>query len=161
VIPDHVAALKALGADRPYLDLSRLGIHGHSWGGYNTLRAMLLAPEMYKVGVAGAPVVDMEDHYGEWAEGVMGLLRDNPDGYADASNLRVAGNLRGRLLLIHGTADTNATLSATMKMANALVGAGKPFDLLLVPEENHHPQGAREQYWIDAVRRYFTEHLLT
>jgi dipeptidyl aminopeptidase/acylaminoacyl peptidase len=161
VIPDHVAALNALATDRLYLDLSRVGIYGHSWGGYNTLRAMLLAPDLYKVGVAGAPVADLEDHYGEWIEGVMGLLRDNPEGYAAASNLRVAGNLRGKLLLIHGTSDANATLSATMKMADALAGAGKQFDLLLIPGENHHPQGTREPYWIDGVKRYFTEHLLT
>ena len=159
VIPDHVAALRALAADRPYLDLKRVGIYGHSWGGYNTLRAMLLAPDVYRVGVAAAPVADLEDHYGEWAEGVMGLISDNPRGYAAASNLTAAGSLDGKLLLIHGTSDANATLSATMKMADAFALAGRPFDLLILPEQNHHPSGERETFWINAIRKYFQEHL--
>ena len=159
VVPDHVAALHALAAQRTYLDLERVGIFGHSWGGYNTLRAMVLAPELYRVGVAAAPVADLEDHYGEWAEGVMGLITENPGGYAAASNVTVAGDLRGSLLLIHGTSDANATLSATLKMADALGRAGRPFDLLLLPEQNHHPSGEREPYWIERIRRYFQEHL--
>lgn len=159
VVRDHVAALRALAAERPYLDLERVGIFGHSWGGYNTLRAMLLAPDLFRVGVAAAPVADLEDHYGEWAEGVMGLITENPEGYAAASNLTVAGNLQGRLLLIHGTSDANATLSATLKMADALARAGRPFDLLILPEQNHHPSGEHEPFWIDQIRRYFQEHL--
>jgi dipeptidyl aminopeptidase/acylaminoacyl peptidase len=120
---------------------------------------MLLAPDFYRVGVAAAPVADLEDHYGEWAEGVMGSITENPRGYAAASNVTAAGNLLGKLLLIHGTSDANATLSATMKMADALARAGRPFDLLILPEQNHHPSGDREPFWIDAVRRYFCEHL--
>jgi dipeptidyl aminopeptidase/acylaminoacyl peptidase len=159
VIPDHVAALRHLGAERPYLDLTRVGIFGISWGGYNTLRAMLLAPDVYHVGVATNPVVDMDDHFGEWAEGVMGLRQENREGYEEASNPAVAGNLQGKLLLIHGTSDTNATFSATMKMVDALTDAGKPYDLIILPEQNHHPAGTREGYWIEAVKRYFVEHL--
>lgn len=159
VIPDHAAALRALAAERTYLDMERVGIFGHSWGGYNALRAMLLAPDLYRVGVAAAPVADLEDHYGEWAEGVMGLITENPRGYAAASNVTAAGNLQGKLLLIHGTSDSNATLSATLKMADALARAGRPFDLLVLPEQNHHPSGERESFWLDSIRRYFCQHL--
>jgi dipeptidyl aminopeptidase/acylaminoacyl peptidase len=159
VIPDHVAVLRHLGAERPYLDMTRVGIFGISWGGYNTLRAMLLAPEVYHVGVATNPVVDMDDHFGEWAEGVMGLRQENRKGYEEASNLAVADNLQGKLLLIHGTSDTNATFSATMKMVDALIDAGKPYDLMVMPEQNHHPAGTREGYWIETVKRYLVEHL--
>jgi dipeptidyl aminopeptidase/acylaminoacyl peptidase len=160
VIPDHVAALQNVAATRPYMDLSHVGICGLSWGGYNTLRAMLTAPEVYHVGVATNPAADLDDHFGEWAEGVMGLRHENIRGYEEASNVAVAGNLQGKLLLVHSTSDTNATFSTTMKMVNAFIDAGKPYDLLVLPEQTHHPLGTRQEYWIDAMCRYFIEHLI-
>lgn len=159
VIPDHVAALRHLAAERPYIDLSRVAIMGLSWGGYNTLRAMLTAPDFYHVGIATNPAVDLEDHYGEWAEGVMGTLEENEAGYREASNILVADNLKGKLLLIHSTSDTNATFSTTMKMINALIDAGKPYDLIVLPEQTHHPLGTRQGYWVEAMKRYLVEHL--
>jgi dipeptidyl aminopeptidase/acylaminoacyl peptidase len=89
----------------------------------------------------------------------MGLRHENARGYEEASNVAVAGNLRGKLLLVHSTSDTNATFSTSMKMVNALIDAGKPYDLLVLPEQTHHPLGTRQQYWIDAMCRYFVEHL--
>jgi dipeptidyl aminopeptidase/acylaminoacyl peptidase len=159
VIPDHVAAIRHIAAERPYMDLSRVAITGLSWGGYNTLRAMLTAPDFYHVGIATNPAVDLEDHYGEWAEGVMGTLEENREGYREASNIHVAGNLKGKLLLIHSTADTNATFSTTMKMIDALIDAGKPYDLMVLPEQTHHPLGTRQAYWVDTMKRYLVEHL--
>jgi dipeptidyl aminopeptidase/acylaminoacyl peptidase len=159
VIPDHAAALRHLAAELPYMDMSRVAIMGLSWGGYNVIRALLTAPDVYHLGIASNPGIDMEDHFGEWAEGVMGTIEENPEGYREASNILAAGNLQGRLLLIQSTADTNVTLSATMKMINALIDAGKPYDLVLLPEQTHHPLGTRQAYWVDVMKRYLVEHL--
>jgi len=156
-IPDHVAVLKQLAEKRPYLDLTRVGITGHSCGGYFTLRALFLAPEVYRVGVASAPVTDL--YYGNAMELYVGLPQNNREAYEYASNLRLAGSLQGKLLLIHGTSDYSVPLSATMKMVDALIRASKPFDLLLLPEQDHDYRGVSASYARDATRRYFQEHL--
>jgi dipeptidyl aminopeptidase/acylaminoacyl peptidase len=157
-IPDHVAVLKQIAEQRPYMDMDRVGVYGHSSGGYFAIRAMLLAPEVYRVGVAAASLVELYGH-GSRIEPYLDLPSRNPDAYEYASNLRLAGNLEGKLLMIHGTADINAPLSQTMKMADALIRADKPFDLLVLPGVAHFPSGEAERYWHDAVRRYFQEHL--
>ncbi|WP_306454586.1 alpha/beta hydrolase family protein [Flavobacterium agri] len=156
-IPDHVATLNQLAAKRPYIDLSRVGIYGHSWGGYFAVRAMLTAPDVYKAGIASAP--------GELTEGAeimepyMGLPKDNPSGYELGTNTNLGANLKGKLLFIHGTSDVNAPISATIRMIESLVKAGKPYDLLLLPQQTHFFEGASEKYSNDAVRRYFDEYL--
>jgi dienelactone hydrolase len=156
-IPDHVAALRQLASTRPYMDLNRVGIYGHSWGGYFALRAMLTAPDIYRAGIASAP--------GELTEGAeinepyMGLPKDNPGGFAFGNNSHLAGNLKGKLFLIHGTGDTNAPLSTTIRMIDALIKAGKPYDLLLLPGQDHFFQGVYDDYSNEAIRRYFDENL--
>ncbi|RYZ46989.1 MAG: S9 family peptidase, partial [Myxococcaceae bacterium] len=120
-IPDHVAALKQAAASRPYMDLERVGIHGHSWGGYFALRGMLTAPTFFKAGYAGAPGALTEEAIIN--EPNMGLLSENPEGYAAGSNEALADKLQGALKLMHGTSDVNASLSTTMRMTQALVRA--------------------------------------
>jgi len=137
VIPDHSATLKQLAETRPYMDLSRVGIFGHSSGGANTVRALLIAPDIYHVGVAIA----------------AGF---NP--YED-DNLRLVQNLKGKLLLIAGTNDLNVPFSTTMKMVEALIRAGKPHDLIVLPEQPHFFTGKSFTYFLESVRRYFQEHL--
>ncbi|SEM42625.1 S9 family peptidase [Nonomuraea pusilla] len=158
-IPDHVAAVRQAAATRPYLDLDRVGIFGHSWGGYMALRGMVTAPEFYRAGVAAMPVADLDDHLAMAIEPYMGSPRDNPDGYAAASSLRLVDRLRGRLCVIAGTSDVNATFSATVKLIDALVKAGKRYDLVLLPEVDHHPRGPARDYYDAAVRRFFLETL--
>jgi dipeptidyl aminopeptidase/acylaminoacyl peptidase len=160
-IPDHVAALRQLAADRPYMDLERVGIIGSSFGGYFATRALLLAPDVYHVGIAVCPAADL---YGKATvmDQYMGLPESNAEGYAYASNTRLAEQLDGKLLLIHGTSDVNAPISETMKMVDALIHAGKPFDLLVLPNHDHRILGARGprgEYAREAVRRYLFEHL--
>jgi dipeptidyl aminopeptidase/acylaminoacyl peptidase len=159
VIPDHVATLRQLASTRPFMDMARVGVFGASWGGYHTLRAMVQAPETFQVGVAIAPVGDLDDHMAVAIEPYMGLPQQNRAAYDYASNLLLAGRMKGHLLLIHGTSDVNATFSATMKMVNALIEAGKPYDLLVVPEMNHGPGPTRIDYFENAIRRYLVEHL--
>ena len=141
------------------MDLTRVGAFGGSWGGYMTVRALLTAPDLYKVGVAVNPVYDFVDHGATGLEGYMDLPENNPEGYAAGSNLALADRLQGHLLLMHGTADANATFSATMKMVDALARAGKPYDLIILPGQTHHYQGYALDYRREATRRYFQEHL--
>ena len=157
-ISDHVAALKQLAEKRSYMDLSRVGIVGHSWGGYFAIRALLLAPDVYHVGIASAPAVDLSD-FRVSIEPYMGLPQNNEEAYEYGSNLRLAGNLKGKLLLIHGTSDDDVLFSATMKMVKALIRAGRPYDLIVLPEQHHIPSGTSRTYWLEAIRRYFQEHL--
>ena len=152
-IPDHVAALRQLAETRPYMDLSRVGVTGISFGGYMTIRALLLAPDVYHVGVASAPPAGIE----QWGF-YMGSPVDNKEGYEYASNLGFASNLKGKLLLIHGTNDEIAPFSNTMKVVDALIRAGKRFDLLILPEQPHRLfDGTMASYWREAIRRYFQE----
>jgi len=154
-IPDHLAALDQAAATRPYMDLDRLGVYGHSWGGYFALRAMLTAPDRFVAGYAGAPGDLTEDALCN--EPNLGLLAANPAGYAAGSNLALAGNLRGALKLMHGTSDDQAPLSTTMRIADALIRADKRFELLIMPGANHNPEPRR--YYYDDVRRFFADKL--
>ena len=158
-IPDHVAALKQLAERRPYMDLSRVGIFGKSNGGYMVIRALLAAPDVYHVGVALAPGVDLRDLQADGIEPYMGLLENNPDAYEYASNLPLAENLAGKLLIIHGTSDRGVPISQTLKMVEALIEAGKTYDLFLLPGQGHRFTATGWRYARDATRRYFQEHL--
>jgi dipeptidyl aminopeptidase/acylaminoacyl peptidase len=156
-IPDHVASLKQLAASRPYMDLSRVGVFGTSFGGYFTIRAMLLAPDVFHVGVATAPITDLVQSPAP--EPFMGPYESNKAAYEYGSSVRLAGNLKGHLLLIHGTSDLNAPFSATVQLIDALVKAGKPYDLIVLPEQNHSISGQSAVYAGQALRRYLNEHL--
>lgn len=152
-IADYVGTLKQLAKKRPYMDLDRVGIMGHSAGGYYALRALLLEPDVYRVGVASAAPAD--GSVIPWVF-YMGLPQNNQEGYDLASNLPLAGNLEGKLLLTVGTSDP--LFSWTLQMVDALIGANKQFDLVLLPEKGHSlPR--ESPYWREAIRRYFQEHL--
>jgi dipeptidyl aminopeptidase/acylaminoacyl peptidase len=161
-ITDHVATLKQLGEDRSYIDLERVGIYGYSGGGPQVLKAMFHVPGIYHVGVVAAtgPV----DAYGvpaPYVEAILGSPKDNPEGYENFSLLPLAKNLEGKLLLIHGTSDDVAPFSHVMKVADALIKAGKEFDMLVLPEVNHYFSRGPEyrDYFHRTVLRYFVEHL--
>jgi dipeptidyl aminopeptidase/acylaminoacyl peptidase len=157
-IPDHAAAIKQLGATRPYMDLSRVGIYGGSWGGYMSIRALVLAPETYHAAVATFAVGDLYDHNALAIEPYMGLIQENREGYEYASSLRSMSNLKGDLLLMAGTSDVNATFSASMKVIEALTRAEKPYSLRVFLEQNHSLTGIAD-YWRETQRRYFEQHL--
>jgi dipeptidyl aminopeptidase/acylaminoacyl peptidase len=156
-IVDHVAALRQAAAARPYMDTSRMGIYGHSWGGYYALREILSAPDVFKAGYAGAPGALEEEAIIN--EPNMGLLEDNPAGYRAGSNLELAANLKGTLRIMHGTSDVNASLSTTMRMAAALIAANKQFELLIMPGQPHGPRGPARRYYNEDVRRFFVRTL--
>ncbi|MCK5704498.1 MAG: S9 family peptidase, partial [Cyclobacteriaceae bacterium] len=156
-IPEHVGVLRQLGQNYPYMDLERVGLFGFSWGGYFTLRGMLLAPDVYHVGVA---VSGLAEPVGNLVEPYLGLLPDNREEYKESSCLPLAGNLKGKLLLMVGTSDP--LYSQNMKMVEALIQAGVPYDLNLFPGQGHdfvdHSRTYRNYLWI-TLGRYFQEHL--
>ena len=161
-VPDYVAALKGLAAERSYMDLSRVGVSGGSYGGYHAIRAMLQAPDIFHVGVAVAAITDSYGHPNFF---VLGSPQSNKEAFEEASNLPLAGNLKGKLLLVHGTHDISVPFSHAMKMVDALTRAGKSYDLIVLPEWDHWGDywGAQnelfERYRLEAIRRYFQEHL--
>lgn len=157
-IPDHVAALRDLGRERPYLDLDRVGVYGGSWGGYMAIRAMVLAPDFFRAAVAMYPNVDLEDH-DSGVEAYMGMPQDNKAAYDYASSLRMVDRIRGPILLVHGTSDTNVTFSCTMKMVDAMTRAMKRYELIVLPEQTHVLRGVGRDYFLRALCEFFVRHL--
>jgi dipeptidyl-peptidase-4 len=129
-LEDQVAALQALGKKYSELDLDHVGITGWSFGGYMAALAVLKRPDIYKAAVAGAPVTDWEDYDTHYTERYLGLPKDNPDAYKEASLLTYAADLKRPLLLVHGTSDDNVYFRHTLKLADALFRAGKEFEVL-------------------------------
>jgi dipeptidyl-peptidase-4 len=136
-LDDQVAALQAAGERFPEMDLSRVGVFGWSFGGYMAALAVLRRPDVFHVGVAGAPVVDWRDYDTCYTERYISTPKENPDGYDRSSLLTYAPQLRRPLLLIHGTADDNVLFFHSLKLSQALFRAGKPHELLPLPGLTH------------------------
>ncbi len=132
-LEDQLAGVKYLKS-LPYVDASRIGIWGWSYGGYMTLDAMFNAPDVFKAGVAVAPVSDWRLYDTIYTERYMGRPQDNPEGYADSSPVNQAANLKGKLMLAHGTGDDNVHFANTSEVLNELILAGKyPADVMIFP----------------------------
>jgi dipeptidyl aminopeptidase/acylaminoacyl peptidase len=156
-VADHVGALRQLAEARPYLDLDRVGIFGISAGGQQTLLSMLRAPDFYRVGVAiAAPTVPRLTPAS--LEFLRGPVDANPEAY-EPEILDSVSRLEGDLLIIHGTDDLVVPMVHALHLVEALVAAGRPHDLLILPGEGHVPGPASASYTRDAVWRYFLEHL--
>ncbi|HYC76632.1 MAG TPA: S9 family peptidase [Planctomycetota bacterium] len=124
---------------QPWCDPSRLAVHGWSYGGYMTLYAMTRT-DVFKCGVAGAPVTDWRLYDTIYTERYMGLLADNAEGYDKSSILKRAADLKGKLLLIHGTMDDNVHPQNTLQLVDALHAAGKRCELMMLPGSDHSPR---------------------
>lgn len=134
-LEDHIAGLKQLAARYPEMDLGRVGIYGHSGGGFASTRAMLDYPDFYKVAVSSAGNHDQRAYISAWGERYQGYpVGDN---YLSQANPPLAARLKGKLMLIHGSMDDNVSPDHTMQMANALIAANRNFDLLILPNRNH------------------------
>ncbi|HSI05463.1 MAG TPA: S9 family peptidase, partial [Myxococcota bacterium] len=129
-LADQVAGLQALLAKYPEMDGSRVGIYGWSFGGYASTHAVMQRPDVYKAGVAGAPVTDWRDYDTHYTERYMGLPDANAGGYAKTSVLTYVEKLERPLLVVHGTADDNVYFSHSLKLGNLLFRAGKRFEFL-------------------------------
>jgi dipeptidyl aminopeptidase/acylaminoacyl peptidase len=139
-LPDQVAALRELGRRHPWIDLERVGVWGHSGGGYATADAMFTYPDFFKVGISESGNHDNRNYEDDWAEKWQGLERKDKDGrssYDAQANQNRAGNLKGHLLLAHGLMDDNVPPSNTLLVVDALVKANKDFDLVVFPNARH------------------------
>ena len=160
-LPDQIAAMKQIAARYPFIDLDRAGIYGHSGGGYATADAMFRYPDFFKVGISEAGNHDNRNYEDDWGERYQGLLKKNADGttnYDDQANQNLAKNLKGHLLLAHGTMDNNVPPYNTLLVVNELIKANKDFDLLMLPNRGHG--FGNEPYMIRRRWDYFVRHLL-
>jgi dipeptidyl-peptidase 4 len=135
-LQDQLAGVRYLKS-LPYVDASRIGITGWSYGGYMTLYSITHAPDVFKCAVAGAPVTDWHYYDTIYTERYMRTPSENPAGYDDSSDVQAASHLRAKLLLIHGTSDNNVHLQNTINFIQALIDARIPYQLYLQPAESH------------------------
>jgi dipeptidyl aminopeptidase/acylaminoacyl peptidase len=160
-LPDHITVIKQLAARYPFIDIDRVGIFGHSGGGFASTDAMLRHPDFFKVAVSGAGNHDNRSYNIGWAEKYMGELeRDSvrsTDNFATSANQTMAANLKGKLLLMHGDMDDNVHPANTIQVVNELIKANKDFDLIIAPDRAH---GLNEPYFIRRRWDYFVRHLM-
>ena len=160
-LPDQVGAMKELAARYPWIDLDRAGIYGHSGGGFATAGAMFRYPDFFKVGVSQAGNHDNRNYEDDWGEKWQGLLESQSSGasnYDNQANQLVAHQLKGKLLLAHGTMDSNVPPSNTLLVVNELIRANKDFDLILFPNRGHG--FGSEPYMMRRRWDYFVTHLM-
>lgn len=161
-LSDQISGLKQLQQKYPYLDLDRVGIWGHSGGGYATGAAMFKFPDFFKVGISESGNHDNRNYEDDWGERYIGLETKDANGvsnYEQQANQTLAKNLKGKLLLIHGGMDDNVPPYNSYLVADALMKANKDFDFLLLPNARHGY--AADSYYI--MRRrwdYFLQHLM-
>ncbi|WP_437751189.1 alpha/beta fold hydrolase [Sorangium sp. So ce1389] len=158
-LADQIAGLDFLKT-LPYVDPGRVGIYGHSYGGRMALTALLKAPDRFHVGVAGSPATDDRLYDTGYTERYMGLLDREAARYEATDLSKHAGNLRGKLLLLHGLMDENVHFAHTAKMIEALMAADKRFDMIVFPGERHgYRSPVASQFSNRAVVEYLAEHL--
>ena len=154
-------AILALARERAYIDTSRMAIWGWSGGGSNTLNVMFREPGVYSTGIAVAPVAD-ESHYDSiYQERYMGLPQTNQQGYHDGSPINFAQNLKGHLLIVHGSGDDNVHFQGTELLINKLVALGVPFDFMDYPNRTHAiSEGEGTSFHLySLIARYLEEHV--
>jgi dipeptidyl-peptidase 4 len=158
---DQANAVKAMAAKMPFIDASRVGIWGWSGGGAATLNAMFRYPDVYKMGMAVAPPANNLYYDTIYTERYMGLPKDNPEDYKQGAPVTFAGNLKGDLLIVHGTGDDNVHFQATQMLIDALVAADKPFTMMAYPNRTHAINEGKGTtlHLYSLLTRYLNEHL--
>ena len=154
-------ALRSLGKMDSFVDLDRVAVWGWSGGGTNTLNLIFRSPDLYKVGMAVAPVPDQRLYDSIYQERYMGLPQDNVEGYKQGSAINFAAGLKGHLLIVHGSGDDNVHYQGTELLVNKLIELGKPFDFMTYPDRTHSisegPGTTVHLYHL--LARYLTDHL--
>lgn len=162
-LPDQIGGIKQLAAKYPYMDVDRVGVWGHSGGGFATAAAMFRYPDFYKVGISESGNHDNRNYEDDWGERYIGLLKPTADGkssnYDEQANENFAKNLKGKLMLAHGMLDDNVPPYNTLLVVEALEKANKDFDLVIFPNSRH----GYGEYSLYMTRRrwdYFVRNLL-
>jgi dipeptidyl-peptidase-4 len=161
-LPDQIAGIRELAKTHTYMDLDRVGVWGHSGGGFATASAMFTFPDFYKVGVAQSGNHDNRNYEDDWGERYIGLLKsveEGTDNYEKQANQVFAKDLKGKLLLAHGGMDDNVPPYNTYLVVDSLIKANKDFDLLIFPNARHG-YGADNNYMMRRRWDYFVEHLM-
>jgi len=161
-LPDQIAGMKELAKRYSWIDIDRAGIYGHSGGGFATADAMFRYPDFFKVGISESGNHDNRAYEDDWGERYQGLeVRDGKGGsnYDDQANQNLAKNLKGKLLLAHGTMDDNVLPNNTLLVVDALIKANKDFDLLMLPNQGHG-YGTETNYMTRRRWDYFVKNLL-
>jgi dipeptidyl aminopeptidase/acylaminoacyl peptidase len=140
-LPDHVTAITQLAASHRWIDIQKVGIYGHSGGGFASTDAILRYPDFFKVAVSGAGNHDNRTYGYWWGEKYQGYLKRDSvtkkDNYESAANYTMASNLKGHLLLMHGDMDTNVHPANSLRVVDALIKANKDFDMIIFPDASH------------------------
>jgi dipeptidyl-peptidase-4 len=147
-VRDQASGVRLL-AQRASIDPGRVGVYGWSYGGYMALMCLLKAPEVFSVGVAGAPVADWDGYDTNYTERYMMTPAENAEGYHSSSAVVHAADLRGHLLIIHGMLDENVHFRHTARLIDALVQRQKPFDVLPFPNERHMPRREEDRVYME------------
>lgn len=155
---DQMAGVEYLKS-LPYVDADRLGVHGWSFGGFMTTNLMCSYPDVFKVGVAGGPVIDWKYYEVMYGERYMDTPQTNPEGYEKCSLLNKAKNLKGRLQIIYGYNDPTCVPQHTLSFINACINAGVQPDLFTYPGEGHNMRGVKQIHLHERITRYFDDYL--
>ena len=143
----------------PYVDMSRLGVHGWSFGGFMTISLMTNYPDVFKVGVAGGPVIDWKWYEVMYGERYMGTPENNPEGYAKTSLISKAGNLKGKLQIITGYNDNTVVPQHCLSFLDACIKAGTQPDFFAYPGEEHNMRGHSSVHLHERITQYFEDYL--
>ena len=161
-LPDQITAMRDLARKHDWIDLDRVGIYGHSGGGFATAAALLRHPDFFHAGVSGAGNHDNRGYTYYWGERYHGLLEVDPetgkDSYERQANHLLAGNLEGKLLVTYGTMDSNVHPNTTLLLVDALIEENKDFDLIVLPNRGHGY--GNEPYVVRRTWDHFVRHLL-
>jgi len=157
-ISDQMKGISYLKSLR-YVDSTRIGVHGWSYGGFMTVSLILRQPETFKVAVAGAPVIDWKYYEVMYDERYMDTPESNPEGYRKASLLNYVKNLKGKLMIIHGTSDDTVVLQNTIEFLDECIKNGVQLDYFLYPGQKHSVRGIGREHLNQMITNYLKTNL--
>ena len=152
---DGIRYLESLG----FVDPTRVGIYGWSYGGFMTLNALFNAPSLFRAGIAGAPVMDWRNYDTIYTERYMGLPAENEQGYRSSSLIGKAGALTAKLLIVHNFSDDNVHFQNSVQIADALERAGKQFEMRVYTQKTHAVSGPAYKQMLEGLTEYFEKNL--
>jgi dipeptidyl-peptidase-4 len=142
-----------------FVDPARIGIYGWSYGGYMTLYSLLNAPDVFRAGIAGAPVTNWRNYDTIYTERYLGLPSENAEGYRAGSAVEYAEKLKAKLLMVHNIEDDNVLFQNSMQMAEAFEKSGKLFDMVVYPQKSHGVTGELRKQLLEKTTDFFEKNL--